>query len=205
MLKTNKVHTNNIDSKSIQSDNFCEARQKTVSSSKTLKDIAHLEKNDELQNSKNGVDMSGVFYIDFLDKNPIISEYEKKYLNDDLTESKAVDPLELDEPDWRVFKNPKHAHEFLARYLHILNHDLDNEKICVSRDLPCMLYKRRYIVQSMMGVKLNTFRSYEKLWKPGTLINLNDQTYFLTVEILKIRKVSSDEWRYDFRLAKYNA
>ena len=142
--------------------------------------------------------MAGVYYIDFLDKKPSVSEYEKKYLNEDLTEAQTSDVMKLDEPDWRVFKDPKHAHEFLARYLYILNHELDNKKICVSRDLPCMLYKRRYIVQSLMGIKNQTYRSYFKDWKPGQLLNLHDQVHFLTVRIKKITQTKDDEWRYDF-------
>ena len=146
--------------------------------------------------------MAGVFYIDFLDRRPIVREYEKKYLNEDLTEADTSDVMDLDEPDWRVFKDPKHAHEFLARYLHILNHELDNEKICLMKNIPCMLYKRRYIVQSMMGVKMSTFRHYKRDWKPGQLINLHDQTYFLTVQIERIVKIKDGEWRYDFTIPK---
>lgn len=142
--------------------------------------------------------MAGVYYIDFLDKKPSVSEYEKRYLNEDLTEAQTSDVMKLDEPDWRVFKDPKHAHEFLARYLHILNHELNNEKICISRDLPCLLYKRRYIVQSLMGIKNQTYRSYLKDWKPGQLINLHDQVHFLTVRIKKITQTKDDEWKYDF-------
>lgn len=144
--------------------------------------------------------MAGVYYIDFLDREPIVSEYEKRYLNEDLTEADTSDVMDLDEPDWRVFKDPKHAHEFLARYLHILRHELDNDKICVARNIPCMLYKRRYIVQSLMGVKMSTFRHYKKDWKPGQLINLHDQTYFLTVRIERIVKTKDGEWRYDFTI-----
>lgn len=144
--------------------------------------------------------MAGVFYIDFLDAKPIVSEYEQRYLNDDLTEADTSEIMDLDEPDWRVFKDPKHAHEFLARYLHILKHELKNERICLSRELPCMLYKRRYIVQSIMGVKNQTFRHYFKDWKPGQLINLHDQTNFLTVRITRIVQVSKDEWKYEFTI-----
>jgi len=141
-----------------------------------------------------------VFYIDLTDSVPFVSTYEPKYLKRDLDDAETKNPLDLSDYDWKVFLSRDDAESFLRAYLSQLK-TLSNSRICRSRELPGMLYKRRYIVQSIMKLKNQTFRSYKRDWKSGDLVNLHDQTFFLTVRILKITKVD-DEWRYDFELAQ---
>ena len=131
-----------------------------------------------------------MYYLNLLKKPLQIFEY---YPGD-------YDPeTETSDYDWKVWASEDEAHDWLEKYETILN-GLDNKLICNSRELPNMLYKRRYMVQTLMGEKLQTYRHYLKTWKPGDLINLYDQTYFLTVELTEIEALPEGQYCYHFRL-----
>lgn len=144
-----------------------------------------------------------VWYIDLEDRDPVISKYEERYLEMDLADAETKDPMDLDDPDWRVFTSIHAAGNFLHRYREIKER-LEANRIITDKTfglrVPHMLCKRRYIVQTLMGVKNQTYRHYKKDWKPGQLINLHDQTHFLTVRIKSITKVGQ-EWKYEFEVA----
>jgi hypothetical protein len=143
-----------------------------------------------------------MFYIVNLEsKTPEVLEYTPKIMNDDLHHFKLKDPMELNDYDWRVFKSEREADRFLKKYMATLN-SLDNKKICKSRDLPAMLYKRRYIVQTLMKEKLQTIRSYKKKWKAGDLFNLHDQSFFCTVELVSLTELGDNLYEYKFKLPK---
>ena len=109
-------------------------------------------------------------------------------------------PMELESYDCRIFDSEKKADAFLKKYKKILK-SLSNRRLCKSRDLPAILYKRRYMVLSLMGLKPQTYRSYLKQWKVGQLFNLHDQTFFLTV---RLKSLSYDKeaksYRYKFKV-----
>ncbi|AFC22553.1 hypothetical protein phi1422_0033 [Bdellovibrio phage phi1422] len=129
---------------------------------------------------------NSVFYcIDLDSRRPEVLEYSGKALNDDMAFFKAKTVKDLDNFDRRVFACDDEADKFLENYSQVMN-SLDNKKICKDRTLPAMLYKRRYIVQTLMGEKFQTYRSYRKDWRPGQLFNLHDQTFFLTVRLKSI-------------------
>lgn len=142
-----------------------------------------------------------VYYIDLYDSKPVVSEYEKKYLNQDLREAETSNVMDLDDVDWRIFTDVKRAHDFLANYLHVMKHVLPHYKGNSSPQFKHMLYKRRYLVQTLMGLKPQTFRNYYKPWQ-GEMVNLHDQIHFLPVRVTKITQTQDNEWRYDFELGK---
>jgi hypothetical protein len=105
---------------------------------------------------------------------------------------------QLNSYDFKVFDDEAEAEAWLKEYISVLR-GLSNAKICKSRDLPAILYKRRYIAQTLMREKMQTFRHYAKPWKPGQCFNLHDQTYFLTVQLKRITETDQG-FRYDFDL-----
>jgi hypothetical protein len=143
--------------------------------------------------------MNSFYYID-LDSKPLkVEEYDKEALQEDLEYFKVSNAFYLNDPDWKVFNSKEKADTWLLKYVKVLN-SLDNKKICKSRELPAMLYKRRYIVQALLGEKTFTERHYLKNWNNGDLFNFHDQTYFLTVKLNKIEKVSNNGFRYYYAL-----
>lgn len=132
---------------------------------------------------------------------PQVLEYPIELINEDLEHYGIKNPLHLSDFDLKVFQSESDANEYLETY-NKTKKSLKNSDICVSRDLPAILYKRRYIVQSVLGEKMYTERNYLKNWKVGQLVNLHDQVFFLTVKIKKITEVEKGIWRYDFELVK---
>lgn len=131
---------------------------------------------------------------------------EVKYLNDkDLSEdfryyqTNSLDALS--DNDRKYFKTEKEAESFLAKYLKVLK-SLNNAKLCKDKNLPNLLYKRRYIVLSILGLKTYTMRHYNRGWTAGQLFNFYDQTYFWTVRLVSIEKISSKEYKYSFERIK---
>lgn len=147
---------------------------------------------------------SSFHFIDFNSSKLSIEQYDSGALAEDIDHYGVNHAIDLDSPDWRVFHSFSAAKKFLDEYSRVLN-ELDNAKICARRDVPCLLYKRKYIVQSLMGVKLATYRRYRKDFKPGQLINLHDQTFFLTVRIVSVEEEVLDGetmFKYSFELVK---
>ena len=128
-----------------------------------------------------------------------VFEYTNEVLKEDLEFFGVKSAHDLNDYDFKVFDTEKKANSWLKKYKKVLN-GLDNKKICKSRDLPAILYKRRYIVQTLMKEKLQTVRHYKKDWKKGDLFNLHDQTYFLTVKLTKLTDLGNGLYQYDFKL-----
>jgi hypothetical protein len=146
--------------------------------------------------------MKLVYCVDLDTPRPEVLEFSGDDLEADLEYFEVSSPLELDNYDRRVFLSEVEAEAYLNTYLKTLR-SLDNAKICKSRQLPCMLYKRRYIVQTLLNSKMYTERHYKKNWKPGVLFNLHDQTYFLTVRLTQLEELEDDDgvfYRYYFEL-----
>lgn len=142
-----------------------------------------------------------MFCIDMEKSKPEIMEYTKAILEDDMAYFGVKNAMALDDCDWRVFQTEAAAEKFLAKYNETLE-KLKRGEFCKSRDLPCLLYRRRYLVQSAMGLKLNTVRHYKKPWKKGDLFNLHDQTIFLTVRVKSIVETSDGGFKYNFELCR---
>ena len=135
-------------------------------------------------------------------KNLKVYVYPVEMIKEDMKANKFEKPLQLSDYDWKVFSTKKSAEAWLERYNEILK-NLNNKKICKSRDLPAILYKRRYIVQTLMGEKNQTNRSYDKKeWKPGMLFNLHDQVFFLTVKLISKTKKGTKDYCYKFKVMK---
>ena len=139
------------------------------------------------------------YYVELARPKLAVYEFEPDNLNELLDVDGLSHPMELNNYDTRVFNSESDAEKFLKRYEFTLK-GLNNATICRSRKLPAILYKRRYIVLSLMGLKMQTFRHYRKNWKVGDCFNLHDQTYFLTVRLTKPISETPDGFRYDFEL-----
>ena len=149
--------------------------------------------------------MNEVYYcIDLDRKKREVLEYSGQTLDADLKFFNCKDALEMNSVNYdrRTFETPEEAEAFLQRYNDEIA-TLDNSKICKSRKLPAMLYKRRYLILSLLGEKLQTVRSYKKNWNTGDLINLHDQNFFLTVQLTVIEEFEHENkkfYRYKFQL-----
>lgn len=145
-----------------------------------------------------------MFYIDLDAKFREIFELDLEEFRLDLNAENvtSIEAYNAADYDRKYFASHDEAESWLERHEKIWS-ALSNEKICVSRDLPAILYKRRYIVRTLLGEKMQTLRKYRKNWQRGDLVNLHDQTFFLTVEIKKISEVDwngEKMFRYDFKL-----
>lgn len=143
--------------------------------------------------------MKDLYCIVLGTKDPKVTLYSVDDIKADLKYFGLKNPMELDDYDFKVFRTEKAANSWLKRYSKILK-SLNNKRICKSRDLPAMLYKRRYMVQTLMGEKMQTYRHYPKEWKPGQLFNLHDQVFFLTVKLSSLKKMGRGSYCYKFRL-----
>jgi hypothetical protein len=139
------------------------------------------------------------YYIDLTKSRPHVGKFTPQRLANTLDSFglKSVKEL-VGHYDRPVFETREEAELFLKFYLKKLD-GLENKKICKSRELPCMLYKRRYMIQTLLGLKNQTYRDYEKPWKPGQLFNLHDQVFFLTVRLLSLTE-TDEGFKYSFDL-----
>lgn len=145
--------------------------------------------------------MNDHYIVDLTLAQKRVQLYEVETIRDDLeyTGLKSVDALAS--IDRHIFRNATDADSFLASYNSTLV-KLSNAEICLNRKLPAMLYKRRFIVLALLGLKFSTIRKYRKAWTPGQLFNLHDQTYFLTVRLLSIEELDGGNFKYNYELPK---
>jgi hypothetical protein len=72
--------------------------------------------------------------------------------------------------------------------------------------IPLLRYKRRYLVQTIMGEKNYTSRNSPRVTKlmsklkVGDMFNLNDQTFTLTVILTKVITTDNETFKYEFKL-----
>ena len=139
-------------------------------------------------------------YIVDLSRNKLqIDLYDNETIQNDLDFFGFTEVQELQDAEWRIFETEKKAQKFINDF-EKTKKNLNNDKICKSRSIPCLLYKRKYMIMSLMKLKMSTQRHYFKDFKPGQLINLHDQTFFLTVKIKKVEKLADNNYQYDFEL-----
>ena len=148
-----------------------------------------------------GMGMKKYFILDLNQKKIEVELYAVEDMLYDLKHFKLKDPLKLSNYDYKVFDSEAKAEKWLIKFNKTLN-ELDNKKICKSRDLPAILLKRRYMAQTLMKEKLQTYRNYKKDWKNGQLFNFHDQTFFLTVKLISIKLVKDKGYCYKFSLLK---
>ena len=153
-----------------------------------MKRIAEKEKIKELK----------YFALDLGSKKPEVLDFSGKDLAKDIKYFKSSDPKDLSDYSRKVFRKEKEAEKYLKKFKKTL------KKLPKLRDGgwergPSLIYKRHYLVQSYLGEKLQTYRDYKKDWKPGQIIKLYDQTYYILVRLKKITK-KSNKYNYEFRL-----
>ena len=106
--------------------------------------------------------------------------------------------MALGDHDRKIFNTSDEAIEYLDNYLYAWEM-LPSKKLKSNPKLPKILYKRRYMIQTMNGEKMQTYRHYDKGWKSGQLFQLHDQTNFLTVRLTSLEEVSSGRFCYKFK------
>jgi hypothetical protein len=134
-----------------------------------------------------------------------IKEFSGENLEADLKYFKVRYPRKLSDYDRKVFLSMALAEKYLVKYSKTLK-GLNNRKICKEKGIPAILYKRRYIVQSLLKEKNQTFRDsphtnriMSKV-KVGEMFNLYDQTFLLTVILTKVTKIDAKTFKYNFKL-----
>jgi hypothetical protein len=68
-----------------------------------------------------------------------------------------------------------------------------------TQKVPMILLKRHYMILTMLGLKMQTYREYRKNWTPGQLFGFHDQTYCLVVRLKSLTE-TSDGFCYKFDL-----
>jgi hypothetical protein len=146
------------------------------------------------------------YYAIDLDKKKLeIRTFSGKALAYDLQYYNLKDPLKLSNYDRKVFATAAEAEKYLKKYSKTLN-NLDNGKICKKMGIPLLRYKRRYLVQTIMGEKNYTSRNSPRVTKlmsklkVGDMFNLNDQTFTLTVILTKVITTDNETFKYEFKL-----
>jgi hypothetical protein len=136
------------------------------------------------------------FVID-LDRSPEVLVFEAQDIMDDLEIFGLTDPMDLADFDRKIFKTEEEAEKYLEKYLGVMRSlpDLNLKSI---PGMPKMLYKRRFLVQTILGEKMKTYRHYKKPWPSGTKFQLHDQTYFYTVELISIEE-TEDGYCYNYK------
>ena len=146
-----------------------------------------------------------LFYcINLMKKTPRVMEFAEDELQDVASDlGKKVS--ELSNFDAKIFSSEEKAHAWLEKYLAV-GATLKNLEKKTPDIKASILYKRRYMIQTILGEKNHTFRSSEntveqmKKVKIGEKFRLYDQTKFIVVKLTG-RKNIKGEVRYDFELA----
>lgn len=142
-----------------------------------------------------------VYCIDLDVARPEVMEFSGDELELDLEFAGTRDPLSLADFDRKIFLNEESADYYLARYSVWMK---DIKKYTYSKEqrprVPCMLLKKHYLIQSILGDKTYTQRSYKKDWKSGQEFCFHDQTHFQHVLLDKLSQTEEGLWRYDYLL-----
>lgn len=137
-----------------------------------------------------------------LDKKLEIKELSE---NDYLADEKFKRENNIKDYDRHIFENESKAEIFLNTYKDVLK-NLNNKDICKTKDAPCILYKRRYMILSILKLKNQTFRDSKRVQsmlkdlRHGDYMNLTDQTYTLTVKFKEVIKHLDGNYEYRFEL-----
>lgn len=125
-----------------------------------------------------------------------VLEYPQEVLKSEMKAMGVSRVADLTDYDRVIFNSEEKAERFLEEYCRI--HDaLTPYKFCVNKNLPAMLYRKRHVIMTAMGFKLQTYRTYRKDWKPGQLFNLFDRTNYITVKLTSLTK-AGDMYCYRF-------
>jgi len=144
------------------------------------------------------------FCINLTIATPCVVEFDKSEL-EDLAKELGKSILDLSNFDCKVFSNEAKAKAWLDKYneakakLSPLTYDADFKT--------SILYKRRYLIQTVLGEKLYTERNSKKSnmimdrVKVGENFRLYDQKYQVIVKLTKKTKLSNG-FRYEFEAVK---
>ena len=143
------------------------------------------------------------YLVDLQDRKPSVLIYSKDDIGDDLEFYNAKTPLELSDLDWRIFNSEDQAERFLRYYQKARDLITENKNGRFLRkdfSLPCMLYPRRYLALTFLGLKTETYRHYDKpKWELGDHFYFNDQFRFIKV-CLTGKTHNSEGWCYKYRV-----
>lgn len=149
--------------------------------------------------------MTIYYAIDTETKALDIMEYDEDSLSEDLKFFGVKNALQLDSPDWKVFSSLENAEDWKLKYVRTMR--LLNGKTYKKSEsfsgLPCLLYKKRWIAQAILGDKLSTQRHFSKDWKVGDKFYFHDQTNFILCVLTKpIKEVGKSQFKYEYKIVK---
>lgn len=145
--------------------------------------------------------LSNCFYVDTREKNVIVNQMTKE-------ENSLYKEVSKINPAWKydimAFSKIEKAMIFRRNFQAVLN-DLRKEELKSIPKMPKLLMKRRYIILAILGHKNLTTRHFKKDWKIGSLFQIYDQTYFLTVKLTKLKEVKiNNETFYEYHYKTIN-
>lgn len=148
-----------------------------------------------------------IYALDLRVKHPKILIFDQDDISELMQRNNVNDVLELSNYDVRLFKHWHEANDFLNRYVKA-EQDLCKFKIKKSakNNMPKILYKKRYMIQTMIGEKNQTVRDSKRVkkmlenLKPKDCFQLYDQTHAITVMLTKTKKLDETRVQYDFRI-----
>lgn len=135
------------------------------------------------------------YCIDLDAKRPEVMLFDGEELEEDLNYCKETDPRKLSDFDRRVFLKQSEAEKYLIRFKRALE---------FLPYLPCedskksLRLKRHYLVQTWLGEKTYTDRSFKKDWRPGDVFYLHDQTYYVRCMLKWIERNKDGTFRYEY-------
>ena len=146
-------------------------------------------------------------YVIQLDKTPLsIKILDADRVAVEMKYNRVRKPQALSDYDRKVFTTRGAAEKYLKKFKAALSY-LRKNKTCLQRDIPIILYKRRYMVQTLLREKNQTYRDSPRVIKmmsglrAGDMFNLYDQTYSLTVVLTSVSK-SKGLYKYCFKLPR---
>lgn len=151
--------------------------------------------------------LTEIFAIDLRQKDKKILIFDQDCIEELKTQNQVKDVLELSNYDVKLFKHWHEANDFLEEYSKA-EQKLDQFKIKKdAKKMPKILYKRRYMIQSLIGKKNQTVRNSKRVVKmmstlrPGDHFKLYDQTFEITVKLTKVKQLDKTNVQYDFKIA----
>lgn len=151
--------------------------------------------------------LTEIYAIDLRQKDKKILIFDQDCIDQLKKDNSVNNVLELSNYDVKLFKHWHEASKFLDAYLKA-EQRLDQYKIKKdTKKMPKILYKRRYMIQSLIGKKNQTVRDSKRVNKMMSTLNIGDhfklydQTFEITVKLTKATYLTENSVRYDFKIA----
>lgn len=141
-----------------------------------------------------------MFVCDLSRSRLVLEEYDLETIQDDLEYFGLKNVEELEDPEWRIFKNEADGEAFIEKYKET---EKELKKKQFDRGLPYLLCDKNQMILALLGVKLSTVRRHKipKKWTPGQRFNLWNQKIGLTCVLKKQIEIEPNLHRFEFEIA----